>query len=439
MFNRVPLLAFIVLSLLSNIAYSDDDLLKLYKHLHANPELSFQEKNTAKRIAKELEMLGFNVTRNIGGYGIVGVLKNGDGPTVMLRTDLDALPIKEQTGLKYASQAKGVEQTGQKVSIMHACGHDIHMTVFVGTARALIAKKDQWQGTLMMIGQPAEERGAGARMMLEQGLFTRFPRPDYNLALHVSAEMPVGTVGYVPGWAMANVDSVDITVQGIGGHGAYPHTTKDPVVLASNIILNLQTLVSREIAPTSPAVVTVGSIQGGAKHNIIPDTVELQLTVRSFSDQVREHLLNGIKRIARAEGMAQGLPNDKLPIVTIKDEYTPSVWNDPKLTNRLVSVFKRELGEANVLENKPVMGGEDFARYGRVEPPIPSLLYWLGAVEQKKYNAAKSGQGTLPSLHSPFFAPDAKPTIATGVKTMTSAALSLFGARTGLTKNPDDA
>lgn len=403
-----------------------DYLLSLYKYLHANPELSFQEENTAKRIAKELQDAGFEVTEKVGGHGIVALMKNGEGPTVMLRTDLDALPVAEQTGLPYASKVTATEQTGQQVSVMHACGHDIHMASFVGAARALAQQRDQWQGTLMMIGQPAEERGAGARLMLDDGLFTRFPRPDYNLALHANANLPAGQISLVGGWALANVDSVDVSIFGVGGHGAYPHTTKDPVVIAASIIMNLQTLVAREINPIEPAVVTVGSIHGGAKHNIISDRVDLQLTVRSFSDDVREKLLSGIERIAKSQAKSFGLPEDKLPKVAVKNEFTPSLWNDPDLTSRIRHVLEQDLGTDNVLDLDPVMGGEDFSRYGRQVPPIPSLLMWLGAVKPATFFTAKKDKRALPSLHSPFFAPEPEKTIDTGVKALTQAALSLF-------------
>ena len=261
----------------------------LYVHLHKNPEISFQEEKTGLRMAQELRSLGFTVTENVGGYGVVGVLENGEGPTVLLRTDMDALPVREKTGKPYASTATTVDEHGNTVSVMHACAHDVHMTVFTGAARRLTAMRDQWQGTLVMIAQPAEERGAGARAMLKDGLFERFPRPDYNLGLHVSASFPAGTVVYTKGYVMAAVDSVDITVFGIGGHGAYPHRTKDPVVLSAQIINSLQTLVSRELKPVDAGVVTVGSIHGGTKHNIIPDRVRLQLTVRSYTDEAREY------------------------------------------------------------------------------------------------------------------------------------------------------
>lgn len=399
----------------------------LYLQLHQNPEISFHEKATAARMAKELRLAGFEVTEHVGGYGVVGVMKNGKGPVILLRTDMDALPVREMTGLSYASKVRTVDDQGNEVSVMHACGHDIHMTVFAGTARRLSTIRNQWQGTIVMIAQPAEERGSGARAMLKDGLFSRFPRPDFNLGLHDSSESPAGTIQYVSGYAMANVDSVDITVHGIGGHGAYPDLSKDPIVLSAQIINALQTLVSREIPPIEAGVVTVGSIHGGTKHNIIPDEVQMQLTVRSYTDKVRDKLLNGIKRIARYHALAMGLPEDKLPEVTIEDEHTPSLYNDPELTERMSSLLKRTLGDARVSEARPVMGGEDFSEYGRVEPRIPSLFLWLGAVAPEKYQQSKTNGTPLPSLHSPFFAPLPKPTIETGVEVMTTMALELLG------------
>ena len=401
-------------------------LMELYRHFHANPELSFQEQKTAQRLATEFRALGFEVTEGIGGHGLVALLHNGQGPTLMIRADMDGLPVEEVTGVAYASQVRAIEQTGQEVSVMHACGHDTHMTSMIGTAQNLVAQRDQWQGTLMMIAQPAEERGAGARAMLADGLFERFPRPDFNLALHVAADAPAGTVKYVPGWAMANVDSVDIHIKGIGGHGAYPHTTKDPVVLAAAIIMNLQTLVSREIAPIEPAVVTVGSIHGGAKHNVISDGVDLQITVRSYTDEVREQLLSGIERIAVNQARALGLPDELLPTVSTLDEYTPAVYNNPELVAQVEQAFIGALGAENVLTGEPSLGGEDFGRFGRVQPAIPSFLFWIGGVAPDNYAKAQNGEMALPSLHSPFFAPDAEPAIETGIKAMTAAALVLF-------------
>jgi len=303
----------------------------------------------------------------------------------MLRTDMDALPVQEQTDLPYASTSTAIQNDGTTVPFMHACGHDVHMTVLVGNARRLVAERDTWLGTLLLIAQPAEERGDGARQMLADGLFKRFPRSDYNLALHVSAELPAGVFGYTSGYAMANVDSVDINVRGIGGHGAYPHKTKDPVVLAAQLILQLQTIISREISPLESAVIAVGSIHGGSKYNIISDSVRLQLTVRTYSDETRECLLRRIKEISNGLARTAGLPEIQSPEVPIRDEYTPSVFNDPELADRVVSVLRAEFGDSRVQSVPPVMAGEDFSRYGRTEPPIPSMLFWPGSVDPERY------------------------------------------------------
>ncbi|WP_196139731.1 amidohydrolase [Aliikangiella sp. G2MR2-5] len=399
---------------------------KLYQHLHKNPELSFQESETAKYIAREMKSLGFEVVENFGGHGLVAVLKNGSGPTIMLRTDLDGLPIKENTGLSYASQRVAQDRDGKNTFTMHACGHDVHMTVFTGTARRLVELKQRWKGTLVMIGQPAEERSGGAKAMLKQGLFEKFPRPDYNLALHVSSNLKAGTLGIVKGFAMANVDSVDILVHGEGGHGAYPNNTKDPIVLASQIVQALQTIVSREISPLEPAVVTVGSIHGGSQHNIIPNQVKLQLTLRSYSKEVRETTISAIKRITANLARAAGISEDKLPTVTVLDENTPAAFNNPVLASRIEKLFVEKFGQNNVLELGPEMVGEDFGRYGQVEPKIPSLMFRLGTVEKNRYEQSLLGQVRLPTLHSAKFAPDPKPTISKGVRAMTEAALELL-------------
>ena len=402
----------------------------LYQHLHAHPELSFHEEKTAARMAEELRPLGFAVTTKVGKHGVVGVLRNGDGPTILVRTDLDALPVKEQTGLPYASQVQTKDEDGNEVHVMHACGHDVHMTVFIGTARLLAQMKDRWQGTLVLIGQPAEEKGSGAQAMLADGLFTRFSKPDYCLALHVNAELPVGTVGYTEGFSSANVDSVDITVRGVGGHGAYPHTTKDPVVLAAQIVLALQTIVSREINPTEPAVVTVGSIHGGTKHNIIPEEVRLKLTLRSYSDDVRNQTIAAIRRLTRGLGLAAGLPEDRLPTVALaEEEYTPTTYNDPVLTRRLAGVFGNWFGAGKVVAHKPTMGGEDFGLYGRTEHKIPICMFALGVVEPKRIEESRLGRLRLPSLHSNAFAPLPEPSIKTGVTAMTAAVLELAGKK----------
>mgnify|MGYP006270865215 CR=1 FL=1 len=402
--------------------------LAFYKTLHASPELSFQEVKTAARLARELRAAGFAVTEGVGGHGVVAVLENGPGPTVMLRMDMDALPVREQTGLPYASEVTATAQDGRPVHVMHACGHDVHMTVVTATARELAARRDGWRGTLLVIAQPAEERGAGARLMLADGLFERFPTPDYNLSLHTLATLPAGRVGYVSGYMMANVDSVDIHLKGTGGHGAYPHAAKDPVVLAAAIIMNLQTLVSRELHPTEPGVVTVGSIHAGTKHNIIPDAATLQLTVRSYSDAVRRTLLDGIRRIARKQAEALGFGPALAPQVRVRDEYTPALYNDPALVERGVAAMAAALGEDRVVPVPKEMGGEDFARYGRTPEDIPGFMIRLGVVPAALWERAGRGEATLPSLHSPFFAPDPVPTLRTGIAALTALARELLGA-----------
>ena len=419
-----------LITLLSYSISSNDtlniDLLDLYKDLHQNPELSYKEFKTSKKLSLILEELGYEVTNGIGGNGVVALLKNGEGKTVMLRADMDGLPVKEKTGASYASKTKTLNDDGQEVFTMHACGHDVHMTVLIGTAQYLIQNKSDWSGTLMLNLQPAEEVSGGARNMIKDGRFTKFPRPDFNLALHVSSGMEAGKVGYLPGWAMANVDAVDITVKGVGGHGAYPHTTKDPIVLSAQIINQLQTIVSRQIAPTDPAVVTVGSIHGGTKHNVIPNEVKLQLTLRSYTDEVRNKTISEIKRIVRGTAISAGLPEELFPVVEIKDEYTPAVFNNPEFVEKLRISFEKSLGKDNAVKVSPVMGGEDFGMYGRVEPIIPTALFWLGAVNKNVYQKAIRDDIVLPSLHSDLFLPDAEPTIETGIKAMTGAALDLF-------------
>jgi hippurate hydrolase len=401
----------------------------LYLDLHRSPELSLHEEKTSRRVANELESAGLKVTRNFGGFGVVGVLANGPGPTVLVRTDLDGLPVKEETGVPYASQVVTKNDKGETVSVMHACGHDIHMSVFVGTARVLNQLKDQWHGTVVLIGQPAEEKVAGAKAMLEEGLFNKFPKPDYCLALHCSATMEAGTVGYVPGAALGNVDSVDVVVHGVGGHGAYPHTTKDPIVLASEIVLALQTIVSRETPPIEPAVVTVGSIHGGTKHNIIPNEVKLQLTVRSYSQEVHEHILASIRRITRGLAEAAGIPEPLWPTVTILDESCPATVNDPALTMRLAGVFKNWIGPNHVFQQNPVMAAEDFSQFGRTPEKVPICLYWLGVVEPELYKEHATSRKSLPSLHSSQFRPLPEPSIKTGVTTMTAAVMDLLGSQ----------
>lgn len=402
----------------------------LYKHLHTNPELSLMEEKTATRLAAELRSVGYAVTEKFGGTGIVGVLQNGPGPVLYIRTDLDGLPIAEETGLPYASTTRVTNLAGQEVPVMQGCGHDIHMTVFTGTARMLAAMKDRWSGTVVFIGQPAEEIGVGARAMLAEGLYRKFPQPDYVVAVHDSATLPAGTVGILEGYVMANVDSVDITVRGRGGHGAYPHTTIDPVVLAARIVLTLQTIVSRETRPVEPAVVTVGSIHGGTKHNIIPDEVKLQLTVRSYADDVRARTLEAIRRVCRGEAIAAGLPEERMPVITVSEtEFTPATYNDPALTRRLRGTFERWFGTANVKSIDPEMGGEDFGRFGRTTEKVPISLIRIGAVDPAAATESARNGTPLPSLHSSKFAPVPEPTLKTGVAALTAAALDLLGAQ----------
>jgi len=399
----------------------------LYKHLHTNPELSLMEEKTAARLAAELRSVGYTVTEKFGGTGIVGVLANGPGPVLYIRTDLDGLPITEETGLPYASQTRVTNLAGQEVSVMQGCGHDVHMTVFTGTARMLAAMKDRWSGTVVFIGQPAEEIGVGARAMLAEGLYRKFPKPDYVVAVHDSATLPAGTVGILEGYVMANVDSVDITVRGRGGHGAYPNTTIDPVVLAARIVLTLQTIVSRETRPVDPAVVTVGSIHGGTKHNIIPNEVKLQLTLRSYSDTVRQHTIAAIRRICRGEAIAAGVPDDLLPVISIKeDEFTPATYNDPALTRRVRGSLVNWLGADNVKTIDPEMGGEDFSQFARTTEKVPICLFRVGAVDPALVAESQRTGVPLPSLHSSKFAPLPEPTIKTGVTALTGAAIDLL-------------
>lgn len=410
----------------SQIQREYSSLFALYQHLHAHPELSFQESQSSARVADELRPLGFEVTTGIGGHGLAAVLRNGDGPTVLVRTDLDALPVKERTGLPYASTITATNAQGDTVSVMHACGHDLHMTCLVGTGRVLASLKDRWSGTLLFIGQPAEEVGAGARAMLADRLYQRFPRPNFCLALHDNAQFPAGTIVYTPGYAMANVDSVDLVVHGMGGHGAWPHKTKDPVVLAAKIVLALQTIVSREVQPGEPAVITVGSIHGGSKYNIIPDEVRLQLTVRSYTDEVRGQLLEAIKRTARGEAVAAGLPEHLMPEFSLAEGHTPAMYNQPELTERLVRVFQTWFGSDKVILKKPSMGGEDFSEFGRTPDKVPICMFEIGGVEPGKFAESERTGQALPSLHSSSWAPLPEPTIKTGITAMSAAVLELL-------------
>lgn len=399
---------------------------QLYRDLHQHPELSFREEKTAARLADELRKTGAEVTTRVGGHGLVAVLRNGPGRTVLFRTDLDALPVVEQTGLAYASRLRTTNDAGIDVGVMHACGHDIHMTSFIGSARLLAQFKETWKGTLVFIGQPAEERGAGARAMLKDGLFARFPKPDFCLALHVNSELPAGFVTAVEGHALANVDAVNILIRGVGGHGAWPHKTRDPIVVAAQTVLALQTIVSRETDPIDSAVVTVGSIHGGTKHNIIPEDVKLQLTVRSFSDETRQRTLESIRRIARNQALSAGMPEDRLPVVELEDESIAATYNQPELARRLNGVFRGLVGPEKVPVRKPGMGGEDFSEYGRTTDKIPSCIFWLGAVEPERVAESERTGKPLPSLHSPQFKPVPEPTLKTGIAASTAAILELL-------------
>ncbi len=394
-----------------------ESLIPLYEHLHQHPELSYQEKETAKRLASELEKAGLDVTTDVGGHGVVGVLRNGTGKVLLIRCDLDALPITEATGLDFSSQVQVENPTGSgTVGVMHACGHDAHMSNLVGVARFMAQHEEDWQGTVVFVGQPAEERVGGARAMLDDGLYRRFGRPDFALALHVSPQLAAGTIAYRGGFAMANVDSADITVRGVGGHGAYPHTTVDPVVQAAQLVLSLQTIVSREVNPIESAVVTIGSIHAGSKHNIISDQCHLQLTIRSYSQDVRKQVLAAIERKAKGVAMAAGAP---MPTVKFT-EGTDAVFNDVDLVERLVPVFRRSLGGENVVEAPPTMGAEDFGMYAR--DGVPILMFRLGSISPERL----SGLSRPLSLHSPLYYPDIRPTLVTGVTAMSSAALDLL-------------
>ena len=402
------------------------ELLATYRELHANPELSFAEHATAQRVADSLRAAGFEVSTGLAGTGVIGVLRNGPGPRLLIRGDMDALPVTEATGLDYASRVRTTGPDGREVGVMHACGHDLHTANLIGTARALAALRSHWSGTLLALAQPAEEIGQGAHRLLSEGLFERFPRPDFAVALHVESELAAGSVGVTPGWAFANVDAVDVTIHGRGGHGARPHSASDPIVTAAHFITALQTLVSRRVDPQEAAVVTVGSVHAGHKHNVIPDEAHLQLTVRSYTDEVREELLAGIRRTARASCAIWECP--KPPDVAVRELYTPAVFNDPALAARARSLFQARFGSANVSEPPPTMGGEDFGRYGRALG-VPSLLFRIGAAHPEQLAAAETGGPSVPALHSSRFAPPPEPTLRTGLRALGSLALELLGPR----------
>jgi hippurate hydrolase len=400
-------------------------LVDLYKDLHQHPELSLMEVRSAARMARELKELGIDVTEKVGGTGVVGVLKNGEGPTVLVRADMDALPIVERTGLPYASKVMTRDRIGREVGVMHACGHDVHMACFVGTARVLTSLKDRWSGTIVFVAQPAEEIGAGARMMLGDGLYRRFPRPDYCLALHADALLEAGHIHYTEGLAMANVDTVEITIKGRGGHGAAPHLTVDPIVVAAKLIVDLQTIVAREMNPVDPGVVTVGSIHGGTKANIIPNDVKLQITVRSTKDSTRKLILESIERKAKAAAASANAPEPEVTL--LNDEFTPKLENNPELTKKTIALFGEVLGKDKIHPRPTIMGGEDFSRFG-LNGEIPIFMWFVGSVPPDRVAASKKQGGRpLPGGHTDAYYPLPDVTIRTGVKTMSLAVLNLVG------------
>jgi amidohydrolase len=410
-------------------------LISIYKALHASPELSHHEDKTAAFLAQQLRGFGYEVTEHVGkypnpqwqGHGIVALMKNGAGPTVLVRADMDALPVEEQTGLPYASHLHTKNDAGVDVGVMHACGHDIHVTSLIGSARMLSEMKDQWQGTLVLIGQPSEETIDGAKSMLADGLYSRVPKPDYALALHDNSELETGKIGYTPGYALASSTSVDVFIRGRGAHGSRPEASKDPIVMAAEFVLAIQTIVSRENSPFDPAVVTVGAINGGVKHNIIPDEVHLQLTVRTYKEEVRQHILASLDRIAKGIALAGGVPEDRAPIVKASDtEVTPAMYNDPTLTEREVAALKRGLGAGNVVEKPAVMGSEDFGQFGLEGHKIPTFMFTVGAIDADRIAKSQQTGVPLPSLHSALFWPVPDPTIRTAVRGMTIAVLELM-------------
>jgi hippurate hydrolase len=402
-------------------------LLTFYKALHQKPELSLLEKETSAKLAAEMRQLGFEVTENFGGYGIVCILRNGEGPTVLYRTDMDGLPVIEKTGLPYASEHVMKDMDDVEGRTMHACGHDMHMTVWLGTAKTLSSMRETWSGTAMFIGQPAEEIGAGSKLMLEAGLYEKFPVPDFGVGLHSSPDIPAGKVGFGKGFTMARAESIDIKVFGRGAHGASPHKSIDPVVLASLMVMDLQTIVSRSVDPIESAVLTVGSIHGGTKHNIIPDEVTMQITLRTFKDEVRKLIHRRIKEIAKGVAVSAGLPGDLYPQVIIPELSTEPNFNDPDLVDEMIGSATKMLGDVNVVAASPQMVAEDFSRYGQTEHKIPTVLFWLGTIPTEREKAAKRGE-SIPALHSPFYFPDPEPSIETGVRVTSQILIDLFNS-----------
>ncbi len=398
-------------------------LLPFYRDLHAHPELSLHEEKTKEKLVKVLTELGYDVAPPLGKTGIVAILKNGKGPRVMIRTDLDALPEIEATGLEYASKVTAKKKDGTDVGVMHACGHDVHMTTWIGVATYLAKHKSEWSGTVMMVGQPAEEIGEGALMLLGDGLFKKFPKPDVALALHVNAGLETGKISYRPGYALAGADSVDVVMVGHGGHGAMPHKAIDPITMGAQLVLDVQNLISREKDPADPGVITAGSFHCGTKHNIIPESCRVQFTVRSFSPESRKHLLDGIKRKADAIAQGAGAPS---PVVTIEEDPVPPLYNDPKLVERVLPILKKTLGEDNVVLDEPYMVSEDFGRYGLEGVPI--FMFNLGSIKSKRLEKMKSAKN-IPSLHSAYYFPDAEETIRYGIAAMSEAAVSLLPSK----------
>jgi len=401
-------------------------LVDTYKNLHKHPELSFKEFKTSALLAEKMRSYGFKVTEKVGGTGVVAILKNGKGPKILIRTDMDALPILEKTGVSFASSVKQIDVEGVERPVMHACGHDIHMSVWLGTASYLATHKKEWKGTIMMIAQPAEERGGGSLAMLKDGLYQKFFVPDYAFALHVNSVLPAGKISYCPGFAMANVDMAKIKITGKGGHGAYPHEAIDPIVMGSQFVMDLQTIVSRETSPIDAAVVTVGLFQAGTKGNIIPTTANLELTVRTYKDEVRNRVIEAIKRKASAVALSFGIPKENYPVVKFRKQYTPALYNNPLLVNKVITHFNRVFGEDNIVKSDPVMGGEDFARYGKTKEKVPIFMFNLGIVNVDKYNKYKAAGKQLPSIHSDKMIPDPKPSIKTGITAMVTAVKSVL-------------
>ncbi len=406
-----------------NAAYAG--LESFYQDLHAHPELGFNEHETAAKLAERAKALGFDVTTGVGGTGVVAILRNGPGPTVMLRTEMDALPVLEKTGLPFASKVTAKNAAGDTVSVAHACGHDLHMSAWYGTAKLLADNRKAWSGTLMLVGQPSEEPLTGAAAMLKDGLSTRFPKPDYALSMHDDASMASGTIMWHAGPFRASADTVTITMFGQGGHGAVPHETRDPVVMAARLVMALQTLVSRENNPLDPVVITVGSIQGGTQANIVPDQVKLALTVRTFRPEVRQRVLASIAREAKGEALAAGAPKE--PLVDIKPG-TDSVYNEPQLMARAVKAVEQAVGADFVKEMPPKMTSEDFAMYGQ-QPGVKALLLHVGAVDADRLAAAKKAGQPLPGTHSPQWAPDLKPTLINTIKAETAILLDLMAPK----------